>query len=226
MTTITQTPSALAGISTQVAENAQPSDAGSVLSSDFETFLKMLTAQAKYQDPLEPIDSSEYAAQMAQFSMVEQQVKGNELLTSLSNQMGLSNMTSMGSWIGMEVRSAAPVKFNGSPVTLLPNPPVAAQEVYLVVKNAEGIEVQRQLVPNNPEPIEWAGVNDNQTPFETGFYSFELEAFGNNSLISSTPVESYSRISEVRNDGGATMLMSQGGSVILPGEVIAIREAT
>ena len=50
-------------------------DTGSALSavtSDFETFLNMLTAQAKDQDPLEPIDSTEYAAQLAQFSMVEQ----------------------------------------------------------------------------------------------------------------------------------------------------------
>ena len=59
--------------------------AAAVLSSDFETFLQMLTAQARYQDPLEPIDSSEYASQLAQFSMVEQQVLSNDLLTSLTN---------------------------------------------------------------------------------------------------------------------------------------------
>ena len=46
----------------------------SALTSDFETFLKMLTTQARYQDPLEPLDSQEYASQLAQFSMVEQQV--------------------------------------------------------------------------------------------------------------------------------------------------------
>ncbi len=65
-------------------------EANAVLSSDFETFLQMLTAQARYQDPLEPIDSSEYAAQLAQFSMVEQQVQSNELLQALSAQMSAS----------------------------------------------------------------------------------------------------------------------------------------
>ena len=59
-------------------------DQSSVLSSDFETFIRMLTTQAKYQDPLEPIDSSEYAAQLAQFSMVEQQVKSNDILAQLA----------------------------------------------------------------------------------------------------------------------------------------------
>ncbi|WP_435988127.1 flagellar hook capping FlgD N-terminal domain-containing protein [Sulfitobacter sp. SH22] len=43
--------------------------AESVISSDFETFLKMLTTQARYQDPLEPIDSSQYSAQLAQFGL-------------------------------------------------------------------------------------------------------------------------------------------------------------
>ena len=224
MNTISQNPSALAALASNASSAQQPAEAGAVLSSDFETFLKMLTAQAKYQDPLEPIDSSEYAAQMAQFSMVEQQVKGNELLEALGDQMNAGNMASMGGWIGMEVRSAAPAEFNGAPITLAPNPPAAADEVFLVVRNAEGVEIQRQAVPNSAEPIEWAGVDDDQVPFEVGVYSFELEAFGNDSLISSQPVESYSRITEVRSEGGATMLVLQGGVLVFPGEVTAIRE--
>ena len=71
------------------------SEASTVLSSDFETFLKMLTAQAQYQDPLEPIDSSEYAAQLAQFSMVEQQVLANDRLSELTAQMSIANMTQL-----------------------------------------------------------------------------------------------------------------------------------
>ena len=61
----------------QTASNA------ATLSSDFETFIRMLTAQARYQDPLEPLDSSQYATQLAQFSMVEQQVLANDRLAAL-----------------------------------------------------------------------------------------------------------------------------------------------
>ncbi|MEP0702358.1 MAG: flagellar hook capping FlgD N-terminal domain-containing protein, partial [Lentilitoribacter sp.] len=65
-------------VNTQAAQvtsqvTSAQTETSNALASDFETFLKMLTAQARYQDPLEPIDSSEYAAQLAQFSMVEQQ---------------------------------------------------------------------------------------------------------------------------------------------------------
>jgi flagellar basal-body rod modification protein FlgD len=61
---------------------------GAKISSDFETFLKMLTVQMQNQDPLNPVDSSDYATQLATFSGVEQQVQTNDLLRSLAGQMG------------------------------------------------------------------------------------------------------------------------------------------
>ena len=50
----------------------------SALSSDFETFLKMLTVQMENQDPLNPVDSADFAVQLATFSSVEQQVLTND----------------------------------------------------------------------------------------------------------------------------------------------------
>ena len=50
------------------------------ISSDFETFLRMLTVQMQNQDPLNPIQSSDFAVQLATFSGVEQQVRTNDLL--------------------------------------------------------------------------------------------------------------------------------------------------
>lgn len=97
---------------TPAATGRRDDQTAAVLSSDFETLLQMLTAQARYQDPLEPMDSSEYAAQLAQFSMVEQQVQSNELLQSLGDQLGQSNIAQMASWIGMEARTTAPVQFD------------------------------------------------------------------------------------------------------------------
>ena len=60
----------------------------------------MLTAQARNQDPLEPMDSSEYASQLAQFSMVEQQVFTNDQLTGLANVLGGNAMSTMANWVG------------------------------------------------------------------------------------------------------------------------------
>ena len=73
--------------------------ATSALTSDFETFLRLMTTQAKYQDPLEPMDSSDYTAQLAQFSSVEQQVLTNETLTSMLTALSLSNMSQLTGWV-------------------------------------------------------------------------------------------------------------------------------
>ena len=89
------------------------SDPSGVLGSDFEVFLQMLTAQAQYQDPLEPMDNSEYAAQLAQFSMVEQQVMTNDLMEQLMTTLGANNMSSAANWIGMEALVQGPVQYDG-----------------------------------------------------------------------------------------------------------------
>ena len=194
-------------------------------SSDFETFLKMLTAQARYQDPLEPLDSSDYATQLAQFSMVEQQVLSNDLLTSLAGQLGAGNMTQMASWIGMEARTIAPVNFEGSPVTLYPNPVAAADEVVMVVYNSADQVVQRSTLPVSAEPVEWAGVGTGGTPFENGLYRIEFESRANGQVLATDPAESYARITEARMQDGSAVLIVDGGTPILASAVAAIREA-
>ena len=49
--------------------------AASFSGGDFQTFLKMLTTQIKNQDPLNPMEGSDFAVQLATFSGVEQQVQ-------------------------------------------------------------------------------------------------------------------------------------------------------
>jgi len=64
-------------IQSGAAQTAAPTTTRTEISSDFETFLRMLTVQMQNQDPLNPVDSSDYAVQLATFSSVEQQVQTN-----------------------------------------------------------------------------------------------------------------------------------------------------
>lgn len=204
---------------------AAGTSSSSVISSDFETFLKMLTAQAKYQDPLEPIDSSEYASQLAQFSSVEQQVQTNDLLTAMSAQLGISDMAQYAGWIGMEARNTGPVHFDGQPITLSPSPAATADQAFLVVSNAFGNEVQRMSIPTSSEPVVWAGVSDEGLPFDTGAYSFSVESNANGQLVSTTPTEVYSRVTETRVENGQTLLILEGDIRVQASEITALREA-
>ncbi len=195
----------------------------SVISSDFETFLKMLTTQARYQDPLEPIDSSQYSAQLAQFSMVEQQVLSNDLLKALSTQLGGSSIGQVAGWIGMEARSTAPVQFEGAPITIAPVLAPSAEKAELVIYDAQGKEVQRSAISVSEEPIQWAGVSQNGSPFANGTYSFAVESYRGGEVFATNPAESYSRIIEARIEGGATRLILASGTKVATSDITALR---
>ncbi|KIC10375.1 flagellar basal body rod modification protein [Leisingera sp. ANG-M1] len=195
------------------------------LTSDFETFIRMLTAQATNQDPLEPLDSTEYAAQLAQFSMVEQQTKSNTLLEGLQAQLGLANMAALSGWVGMEARAVAPGYFDGSSsITIAPNPAAAAEAVTLVVQDENGSEVQRISLPVSAEPYEWNGLDDDGNPFEKGEYAFVVESRKGDEVLLEEYAEIYFKVNETRMQGGEVGLITEGGSVVLASAVSALRD--
>lgn len=195
------------------------------VNSDFEMFLKMLTAQMRYQDPLNPVDSTDYATQLATFSGVEQAVLTNDLLKSLGAQMSVNGLTDMAAWVGKEARVAAPAYFDGEPITLFPKNTVLADSAEIIVRDATGSEVQRIVIPPTAESAVWAGVGAEGAPMPAGLYSFELISKSNQQVIAQTPVEVYSKVTEVRLEGAQTLLILQGGASVPSGEVTAIRGA-
>lgn len=215
---------------TQLSQTAvtppAPSVAGTSteVSSDFETFLKMLTAQMKYQDPLNPVDSTDYATQLATFSGVEQAVLTNDLLQSLTSQLTTGGLVDMAALVGKEVRTTGPAYFNGQPLTLLSTQTVASDTAELVVRDATGTEVQRQSVPTSAETVEWAGNGAGGAPLPAGQYQFEIQSTSNGQVIAQTPVATYNTVNEVRLEGGVTMLVLAGGITVASDQVTALRD--
>ncbi|SEO06962.1 flagellar basal-body rod modification protein FlgD [Salinihabitans flavidus] len=223
------TVSSTAATAAQPGASAAPttSDKGaSALTSDFETFLKMLTAQAQNQDPLNPLDSSEYAAQLAQFSSVEQQVLTNDLLNNMVVQLGAMGMAQLSNWIGMEARVAAPGYFDGDAIEVLPAPNAGADSADLVVYNGEGTEVDRVNIPISGESYSWDGMGQDGVPLPHGHYHFEVESFVNEESVGASYADVYSRIVEATGENGDTVLVLEGGARISANQVAALREAT
>ncbi|MDA7964564.1 flagellar hook capping FlgD N-terminal domain-containing protein [Ruegeria sp.] len=202
------------------------SDSGSgtaALTSDFETFLLLLTTQAQNQDPLEPIDSSEYAAQLAQFSMVEQQVQTNDLLSELTAAFGGSNLDQLASWVGMDVQTTAAFQFDSTPVTLSANGDPNADSAVMVIRNANGEVVDRISVSVGTNEFTWAGVDDAGNPMPAGAYSASLESYQGEELVSQTPASTYSTVVEAQINGGAIVLTLDSGAEILTDDVSGVR---
>jgi len=195
----------------------------SVLSSDFEVFLKMLTAQAEYQNPLEPIDSSAYAAQLAQFSMVEQQVTTNDLMEQMLSTLGANDMAGAANWIGMDALVQGPARYTGDGITLSPNPPATADEITLIATNAQGTEVDRQSIPVGTEPFVWNGRKSDGSSVPHGEYSFQIESKANGQILLTEPALAYSRVTEARIENGTMLLALDSGYMIAANNVIGLR---
>ncbi|MBE0413768.1 flagellar hook capping FlgD N-terminal domain-containing protein [Yoonia sp.] len=205
------------------ANAAAPAPPTQKISSDFETFLRMLTVQMQNQDPLNPVDSSDYAVQLATFSGVEQAVLTNDLLKNLTAQLNISGLADIASWVGKEVRAAAPAYFDGAPVILAPNPAMIADRAQIVVSTETGVEVQRIDIPATTETVEWAGVGPGGAPFAPGVYTFKLVSLAGGQEVARDPIDVYSKVTEIRVQGGQTMLILDGGVEITSAQVSALR---
>ena len=205
------------------AAQTSPSTQGTSLASDFETFLKMLTAQAKYQDPLNPLDSAEYASQLAQFSSVEQSVRTNELLEQIAGQSGANDLTAMASWIGREVLSPAPRHFSGAPLSLVGAANDGATTAEVVALDLDGEEVLRTAIDPEQAEFIWDGLDEAGAPLPDATYSFRIERYSGETLLSNNAAESYVPVIEVRAVSGQPQLMLEGGVFASLENITAVR---
>ena len=106
-----------------------------------DDFLKMLIAQLKNQDPMNPQDGAAFAAQMAQFSSLEQLTNLNTTLLSQSqNSLNLVNAQAI-NLVGKEVTAQIAAKTDGTPATIVTGTVTAVnfkdQKVSLIVNGQE-----------------------------------------------------------------------------------------
>lgn len=205
------------------AANKPPQDASAAATAagDFETFLKLLTTQMRNQDPLKPVESTEFVAQLASFSAVEQQIRSNDRLDSILAALG-GDGSGLAEWIGKEVQSAAATPFDGDPVTMEVAPVEGAERAILVVEDAAGAEVARQSVDPAAQSLSWSGQTATG-PAPAGAYRFSVEYLGADELLETRPGRVYAEVIELRLGGDEPLLVLQGGEEITADEVTAIR---
>lgn len=207
---------------TNSTSSSTSGNSNSVISSDFETFLRMLTTQLENQDPLNPIESQEYAVQIATFSGVEQQVKTNDLLESLVANLGGGGLSQYGTWVGMEGQAAVAANYDGTtPVTIFPEIDDDASSAKLLVLNVNGSVVETGTLTPGTDVLQWTGSSD----LDPGLYDFIVESYAaDGSKISEAQAKIYAPISEVRTENGEVSIVFDGGSIVSASEVSALRD--
>lgn len=204
---------------------ADPGEGASAISSDFETFIRMLTVQMQNQDPLNPVEASDFAVQLATFSTVEQQVLTNDLLSNLGSQMANLGLAQMSSWIGRNARAEMPVVFSGSPVTITVRSNSLADTAQLVVRNNRGDEIHRSDISPEGGEILWSAKDSFGRDLPHGTYTLTTEFMVRGDLIETKPVEVHDRIVEAKTVDGQAVLVMQQGQEVAASQILALVEA-
>lgn len=177
--------------------------------ADFDVFIRMLTSQIKNQDPLNPMEGTDFAVQLATFSGVEQQAKTNEILLSLMRGESLSGQVN---WVGREVAVDAAVNFDGAPVSVKVPEIDHTNDVYLVAMDKDGNETTRDTLPAGSSTFEWRGINTEGQALPNGSYSLNLEVFRNGELVTSSPALVFSKVISVeRVNQDFRLILDHGG---------------
>lgn len=150
-----------------------------------QDFLQLLTTQLQVQDPLNPMEAEEMAAQLAQFSSVEQLININDTLEQQGGNQGQlaeridSSMAS--NLLGKQVQADGnQIEFTGDgevPITF--DLAADASDTTVTVLDRAGQEVYTQemgsLSEGNHEFM-WNGENENGEEMPPGTYAFRVDA--------------------------------------------------
>ena len=213
----------LSSTAATAAQANAASETATALTSDFDMFLQLLTTQMQNQDPLNPADSTEYTAQLATFSGVEQQVQTNDLLRELQGAFTAMNMGQLSGWIGMEARAEMPVNFTGQSTTVQIAPSSLADRVELIVRDENGNVVANTPAVLSNEPFEWDGTGNDGTLLPHGTYTLSAESWHGEDVLEETYAFVFAEINEAQTLNGEIWVTMDNGISIPSDDVQGLR---
>ncbi|MBD25646.1 MAG: flagellar hook capping protein [Candidatus Marinimicrobia bacterium] len=220
----------LAGISGITNQGVLDKNAAakSKLAEDLDSFLLLLTQQLKGQDPLSPMDSSEFTNQLVQFAQVEQQIGVNENLTDLLGLTQQSIISDSVSYIGHTVEGvSSSVPMQDGHLKAAYGLTEDATSVSVVVRNDVGdiVYFEQGETLGGVHEFNWDGVDSQGNQLSDGTYSLSASATKNDGTPVDTYITAFGRVTGVTNVDGRTLLLL--GQVGLPiDDVLSVSDGT
>ncbi len=160
------------------------------LSDNYDTFLVLLTAQLQNQDPLSPMDSTEFTQQLVQYSQVEQQIRTNEQLESLVEQYRAASTGAALSYLGKDaIIEADDTYLAGGQANWAYELPATADALTLRVVDANGRTVYTTATAARGQGehlFAWDGATSDGGTAPDGVYTLEVQAENNGEDLNET----------------------------------------
>ena len=169
------------------------------------------------QDPLSPMESSEFTNQLVQFSQVEQQISQNTKLDKLvSLQNNNQTQASLG-FIGLDVEATGNAfTYDGStPMKMSYTLPETPTSTTIQIKNEKGVIVRTMdgVRSTSRQELSWDGKKSDGTAAPAGDYTMSVVAPKSDSKLMTATTTVFGRVSGIESGNGTTTLMMGNTSV-------------
>ena len=184
--------------------------------ADLNMFLKLLTTQMQNQDPLDPMDTSQYTQQLVQYSQVEQSIQQTGLLRDLLARMSSNDMAQASALIGREVEFDSTVAALGSGLaTWSWSLPHKASAMSGEIVDSSGRTVATVVLDPSQTSgrFAWDGRLPDGTRAPQGAYVLKLSARDSSGAAVPATIHSVGRVEEVVQSGGELWLDIGGASL-------------
>jgi flagellar basal-body rod modification protein FlgD len=195
-----------------------------------DAFLTLLITQLQHQDPLNPADSTEFTAQLAQFSSLEQLSNINENLDTLKLYQASINNAQAVAFIGKEVvYTGNHVELrSGQAATCEFELSAAAKTATVSIYDATGnfvADIQLTGLNAGKQSAVWDGQDRNGNRVADGDYTFEVQAVGAGGEKLTATTYAKGTVTGIVFEDGITYLMI-GGNKIAVGDVTRINQGS
>ncbi|MBW1739603.1 MAG: flagellar hook assembly protein FlgD [Deltaproteobacteria bacterium] len=190
-----------------------------------DQFLTLLVAQLQHQDPLNPLESTEFTAQLAQFSSLEQLFSINENLMNIQEGIRSQEYGDILGYIGKTVKTTDnTIQVSNGTMESGSYTLEDRADVAVFIYDGDGMEVRR-LYPGWQDPGEhalaWDGKDNAGDKVADGTYTFEIEARNERGAI--VPYSTYltGEVTGVTYQGGIPYLMI-GDQLVTPENIVEV----
>lgn len=186
-----------------------------------DEFLRLLTVQLENQDPMNPMEQGKMAAELAQFSSLEQLSNINKNFENLSNNKHIEDKFYGASFLGKEVvTSGSSLKFagEGTKADILFTLPEPADKVLVRIfdskRNMVG-EVWKENIGRGNQTFTWDGMQLDGAYSGKGDFTTAVFAWDNNADPIEVKTKNTGVVESVFFENGETVLMVEGKKVFL-----------
>jgi len=192
-----------------------PASQASLASADFNMFLKLLTTQMQNQDPLDPMDTSEYTQQLVQYSQVEQSMQQTGALRDILSRLSAAEMAQASGFIGREAEFDTNVAgLSAKPAEWAYSLPREATSITAVIADETGRTVATKVLEAGKDGrFVWDGALQPSGAAPHGLYSLALKAVDASGNSIPANVRSVGVVDSVTSASGSVMIGVNGAQI-------------